>query len=112
MLQQKSSESTGAASNPVTINAAEALLSFSAASAVCGIVYHLKEEKLAREVAADSVQRTLDRLSAKPFAPTVARSRWTAMTNPQRLDWLLNETQTITLVGAQDVVMLRSRRTR
>lgn len=85
-------------------------LQFDGALAVRGIVYHLLEENLARAIDPETITRTIDRLQGKPFQSHVERGRWAVMTNPQRLQWLLNETQTVTLVGEDEKVYLRSRR--
>lgn len=87
-------------------------LRFDPISAVRGIAFHLVDERLGRAVAEETMQRTVERLTAKSFSPCIARDRWIMMTNAQRLEWLLAESQTLPLIGADDVVFLRSRRSR
>lgn len=112
MLQKQATGPVGVENQALAISAAEAMLTFNSASAVRGIVFHLLDEKLARRVSDETVRRTIDRLDARAIHPSISRTRWSGMTNPQRLEWLLSETQTITLVEANDTVFLRARRTR
>lgn len=108
MLQSKMDIVQGAdlkGSEPVNLR-------FDAVAAVRGIAFHLVDEKLGREVSPEAMETTIKRLSIKGVFYTIARERWMTMTNPQRLDWLLAETHTLTLIGADDVIYLRARRSR
>jgi hypothetical protein len=112
MLQKQATGSSTGNLQSLPVHASDATVTFTALSAVRGIVFHLLDEKLARRVSDDTIQRTIQRLDARPFSPSIQRGRWLGMTNPQRLEWLLAQTQTITLVEANDTVLLRPRRTR
>ena len=109
MLQQKMSSSKETAGGA---GSEAAVLKFDAVSAVRGIAFHLLDEKLAKSVSADAIQRTIERLGARSFHPVIPRDPLTMMTNSQRLNWLLSESQTLTLMGTGDVVFLRARRSR
>lgn len=110
MLQKQIAQSGVAKGDGLAITSIEGVLTFDAGSAVRGIVFHLLDEKLARRVPEDAIKRTTDRLSGRDFRPSIARSRWTQMTNPQRLEWLLTETQTTTFAAPNDTVLLRARK--
>ena len=92
--------------------ARDAVLRFDPAAAVKAIVFHLLDEKMAASVADETVCRTVDRMRGKSIELSIARRRWVKMTNPQRLRWLLRESQTTLRIGANDVVRLRARRGR
>ena len=74
--------------------AAVAMYQFDPKSLVRGIVFHLVDEGIAAEVSGDSVRRTIDRLASRKISPSIQRGQWAAMTNRQRMDWLLAESKT------------------
>jgi len=110
MLQQQTFGSSG--SQTKLAIEADAFVKFDAKTVVSAIVFHLIDEKLAKTVAPDSVRRTIDRLTAKSFHPTVSRAKWIKMTNPQRLDWLLTESLILPVMADDDCATLRARRSR
>jgi hypothetical protein len=63
--------------------------------AVHAIVFHLLDEGITNEVIAETTQATIGRLHRSTLRPTVARAIWSQMTNPQRLEWLLEHTGTV-----------------
>ena len=74
------------------------------------IVFHMLDEGLAREVTAESVRRTVSRLRRRGLRPAIRRSAWQAMSNHERLEWLLSETLTVPLMRPEsDVVSLETR---
>ena len=74
------------------------------------IVFHMLDEGLAREVASESVRRTVTRLHRRGLHPAIRRSAWQVMTNHERLEWLLAESLTVPLVRPDgDVVSLEAR---
>ena len=88
----------------------EAVFSFEPEKVGSAIVFHMLDEGLAREVAADSVRRTVSRLRRKNLRPAIRRSAWGAMTNHERLEWLLSESLTVPLMQPEDdVVSLEAR---
>ena len=96
----------GAAAPAVT----EAVLSFEPKTAGRAIVFHLLDEGLAREVTAESVKRMVSRLRRRGLRPAIRRGTWEAMTNHERLGWLLSETRTVPLMQSEgDVVTLETR---
>lgn len=90
----------------------DVMLDFDPVSAVRAIIFHLVDEKLAKSVAPETVRRTTDRLTAKCFHCHIQKSRWSGMTNPQRLNWLLSESLTLPVMAENDCAMLRARRSR
>jgi hypothetical protein len=74
---------------------APAMLRFEPELAVQAIAFHLADEGISGEVVADSAQATVIRLRRAGLRPTVARTVWSHMTNPQRLEWLLEQTATL-----------------
>jgi hypothetical protein len=87
----------------------DGILRLSAETVVRGIIFHMLEEGLAREVAADSVEKTLRRMRRRDLRPTVRHTAWLAMTNHDRLEWLLAESRTVPLIHPNDVVSLDGR---
>lgn len=75
------------------------LVQFDGKQIVSGIVYHLTEEGLARSVDDASVQCTVRRLAERGDSPCMPRSLWREMSNPARLQWLLNQGQTRVTIG-------------
>ena len=83
-------------------------VTFGPEAAVRAIVFHLLDEQLAREVEAESVRRTVDRLHRDGVRLTIRRGMWRGMTHPQRLAWLLSESLT-TPLRRRGVVALQGR---
>jgi hypothetical protein len=104
--QDVASPAAGAISPGVT----EAVLSFEPETVGRAIVFHLLDEGLAREVTAESVKRTVSRLRRRGLRPAIRRGTWEAMTNHERLEWLLSETMTVPLMRPEvEVVSLETR---
>ena len=74
----------------------QSVFQFDPASIVRGIVFHVLDEGIASEVTGDSVKRTIERLKTRKIHPSIDRTRWSSMTNRQRMDWLLAESKTAT----------------
>ena len=88
----------------------DAVLSFEPEKVGRAIVFHMLDEGLAREVAAESVRRTVTRLTRRGLRPAIRRSAWQVMTNHERLEWLLSESLTVPTVQPLDhVVSLEAR---
>ena len=62
--------------------------------AVRAIVFHLVDEGVAAQVADDSVRAAVARLRRTAVRPSIEQWVWSEMTNPQRLEWLMEKTQT------------------
>lgn len=93
-----------------TAGGTEAVLSFEPEKVGRAIVFHMLDEGLAREVAAESVRRTVTRLTRRGLRPAIRRSAWRVMTNHERLEWLLSESLTVPFVQPEDsVVSLEAR---
>jgi hypothetical protein len=74
---------------------AAGVIRFEPELAVQAIVFHLAEEGISSDVVVESADATVGRLRRSTVRPTVARAIWSEMTNPQRLEWLLQQTGTI-----------------
>ncbi len=72
MLKERASNVKSAQADPPS--GQPATLTFNPATAVQGIVYHLMDEKLAKSISEETVHRTVDRLAAKSFHPSIAKS--------------------------------------
>jgi hypothetical protein len=70
------------------------ILLFCAEQAVAAIVFHLIDEHAATAVTEESQARTVGRLRQSPRTLSIHRDFWSAMTNTQRLQWLLDESRT------------------
>jgi hypothetical protein len=108
MLQQQAFGSSGGKTQSAIEQ--DPLVTFDPTEAVRAIVFHLIDEKLARSVAPDSIRRTVDRLKARSFHAYITKLKWNKLTNPQRLDWLLAESLTLTVMAEGDCATLRARR--
>ena len=87
----------------------DGILRLSAETVVRGIIFHMLEEGLAREVVPGSVEKTLRRMRRRDLRPTIRHTTWLAMTNHDRLEWLLAESRTVPLIHEDDVVSLDGR---
>ena len=74
--------------------------------AVQAIVFHLLDEGIAAQVADDSVRAAVVRLRRAAVRPTVEQWVWSEMTNPQRLEWLMDKTQTASRLVSDEVSVL------
>jgi hypothetical protein len=90
----------------------DAVLRFEPLATVRAIVFHLLDERVARSVAPETIDRTIARLTAKSIRPSIAWRRWVTLSNPQRLAWLLAESHTSMRIGENDRVRLQARRGR
>jgi hypothetical protein len=74
---------------------------------LAGILFHLIDEQLAVAVDQTSVRSTSDRLANQSARGTIRRRMWEAMTNAQRLTWLLLRTQTMVVIDAHGGAQLK-----
>src|SRR5688572_12472054 len=74
--------------------------------AVRAIVFHLVDEGLAVEVADHSAVAAVTRLRRESCRPSIAHEAWSDMTNPQRLEWLMEQTRTASRLVSHDVAIL------
>jgi hypothetical protein len=70
------------------------LIQFDPMLAVRAIVFHLIDEGITEQVADESIQSTVTRLERASTAPAVEQWMWAEMSHAQRLQWLLEKTQT------------------
>ena len=102
----KSTESgAGPGTDGAAGGATEAVINFEPEAVARAIVFHMLDEGLAREVAGESVRRTVVRLRRRGLRPAIRRSAWQVMTNHERLEWLLSETRTVPLMRPDGVVV-------
>lgn len=99
----------GAAADGASNPESDAVLQFEPDRIVRAIVYHMLDEGLAREIAPDSARNAVARLRRRGVRPSIRRSAWLAMSNHDRLEWLLAESRTVPLLRDDDVVLLGSR---
>ena len=85
---------------------AATLIQFEPELAVQAIVFHLADEGISPQVAEESVRSTLNRLKRGSVRPTVEQSAWAEMTHAQRLEWLLEKTQTSSRLISDEVSVL------
>jgi hypothetical protein len=71
---------------------------FDPARICAGIEFHLLDEELVVSVEADSVVRTLRRLTEEDIRASVARAAWHGMSGRERLEWLLRNGRTRALI--------------
>ena len=83
-----------------------ALIQFEPELAVKAIVFHLADEGISPQVAEESVRSTLIRLRRGSVRPTVEQWMWAEMSHAQRLEWLLEKTQTSSRLISDEVSVL------
>jgi uncharacterized membrane protein YebE (DUF533 family) len=76
--------------------------------AVQAIVYHLVDEGVAAGVADESVRAAVVRLRRAACRPTIEQWVWSEMTNPQRLEWLMEKTQTASRLVSDELSVLEA----
>ena len=76
--------------------------------AVRAIVFHILDEGIAAQVSDDSIRASVVRLRRTSVRPTVEQSVWSEMTNPQRLEWLMEKTQTASRLIDDEVSILEA----
>lgn len=74
--------------------------------AVRAIVFHLVDEGVAATVAGDSVRAAVLRLRRASCRPAIEQWVWSEMTNPQRLEWLMEKTQTAARLVSDELSVL------
>lgn len=72
------------------------------------ISFHLLDTGLATQVKRKSVKRTIARLNRTIACLAIPRDEWIAMTDPQRLQWLLEESGTAVEVTDEGTAVLRA----
>ena len=95
-----------------TNSGAPSMLHFEPDLAVQAIAFHLADEGISDEVAAESAKATILRLRTASIRPAVARGVWSHMTNPQRLEWLLEQTGTVARLISDETSVLEPAETR
>ena len=86
------------------------LIQFDPQLAVRAIVFHLLDEGITERVADDSVKATLVRLQRASTAPAVEQWIWAEMSHAQRLQWLLDKTQTAARLVSDELSVLEPSR--
>ncbi|MDB5334279.1 MAG: hypothetical protein JWP03_5430 [Phycisphaerales bacterium] len=108
MLRQRKTAAPSGIGNETA--AEETILAFDGPAIVRGITYHVIDEGMAGGISEEAARRTLERLQARSIRPTIERSRWGGLSNGERLEWLLAQSQTFLLIGPGNLMLLRSRR--
>ena len=86
------------------------LIQFDPQLAARAIVFHLIDEGITAQVADDSVQATIVRLQRGKFAPAVEQWMWAEMSHAQRLQWLMEKTQTAARLVSEELSVLEPAR--
>ncbi len=84
------------------------LIVFEPELAVRAIVFHLVDEGVANQVADDSARAAVTRLRRAGCRPSVEPWVWSEMTNPQRLEWLMEKTQTAARLVSDELSVLEA----
>jgi len=87
-----------------------ALIQFDPQLAVRAIVFHLVDEGITEQVRDASIQATVTRLQRASIAPAVEQWMWAEMTHAQRLQWLLEKTQTAARLVSDELSVLEPAR--
>ena len=86
------------------------LIQFNPQLAVRAIVFHLVDEGITERVADDSIQATVVRLQRASIAPAVEQLTWAEMSHTQRLQWLMEKTQTAARLVSEELSVLEPAR--
>ena len=97
--------SSSLASSPRSTARATALLSFDADRVVHGMVFHLLDDHHAERVSEDSIREAFRRLREKSLLLSVAREVWEAMSNRERLEWLLARSGMQTVYSGRTAIL-------
>lgn len=90
----------------------EDALRFDSERLCAALAYHLREVELEAKLDARIVQALLQRVKGLETYAVVKRSDWVALTNPQRLQWLLTAAQAEVVELEGGAVPVASRRDR
>lgn len=77
---------------------------------IAGITFHLIDRGEAVGVDDGSARKALARLRRRQFSAFVPRLAWESMTDRERLDWMLAVSDTVLVVRADRVALLKRRR--
>jgi hypothetical protein len=86
------------------------LIQFNPQLAVRAIVFHLVDEGITERVADHSIQATVVRLQRASIAPAVEQLTWAEMSHTQRLQWLMEKTQTAARLVSEELSVLEPAR--
>ena len=87
-----------------------ALIRFDPDLAVRAIAFHLADEGISPRVDEPSARATAVRLRRSGLAISVEQWLWSEMTNPQRLEWLLQQTRTASRLISDELSVLEPAR--
>jgi hypothetical protein len=83
----------------------QATLTFDDQRIVAGMVFHLIDDEHATCVSDASIQITRERLQKKNVRLSIAREHWEAMSNRERLEWLLARSHTQTVYSGRTAIL-------
>lgn len=83
----------------------QAVLTFDERRTIAGVVFHLIEEKHADRVSEASIRHTHERLLKKGLHLSIAREHWEAMSNCERLEWLLARSRTHAIYSGRTAIL-------
>src|SRR5258708_23755859 len=96
---------TGAGVLTDAVIARSAVIRFDCDQILRAICFHLIDDGHARSVSDQSVRQTRDRLARQDTHFSVARRQWEAMSNRERLEYLLGQSKTSTVYAGQNVAL-------
>lgn len=98
--------STGTVKSPKISSAPrQTMLSFDEQRIVAGMVFHLIDDEHAERVSDASISVTRERLEKKNVRLSIAREHWEAMSNRERLEWLLARSHTQTVYAGRTAIL-------
>ncbi|HYE20145.1 MAG TPA: hypothetical protein VEA69_16985 [Tepidisphaeraceae bacterium] len=101
---------TRVAFRPEVTTASEGTFEFDPQRLVSALTFHVQDEGLASTICDTCVQATLRRFNQSGTSVNVAKSRWSGMTNAQRMEWLLASSRTEVYCSADGTAMFREAR--
>lgn len=87
----------------------EAALMFAPRRIVQAISFHLIDEGIFRAIDADSCERSTTDLSTANVLLSIAREQWVHMDNPQRLQWLQEQSRVVAAANTDGTATLMVR---
>lgn len=110
MARQQAAQRPGSGGVERNGRRASAPIQFEPELAVRAIVFHLVDEGVVATVAGDSVRAAVLRLRRASCRPAIEQWVWSEMTNPQRLEWLMEKTQTAARLVSDELSVLEPAR--
>jgi hypothetical protein len=105
MIDSRSGNRTQTLPSPPT---AQEVFRFGPHEIVRALSFHLLDEELATQIKRKSVRRTVARLNREIGCLAIPKGDWAAMSDPQRLEWLLEESHTAVEITEDGTAILHN----